>query len=184
MAQDSTSGVADRYASALFELAQSQGALDDVERDLGRFEALLNGSDDLRRLVRSPVFSAEEQAAATGAVVDRAGISGLAGNFLKVVATNRRLFAVPGMIRAFRRMLADHRGETAAEVRVAHALSVEQEGELKRTLAGIVGHDVALDVSVDPSLLGGMIVQVGSRQIDTSLRTRLDAMRSALKRAS
>ena len=184
MAQDSTSGVADRYASALFELAQSQDALDDVERDLGRFETLLDGSDDLKRLVRSPVFSAEEQAQATAAIVDKAGIKGLAGNFLKVVATNRRLFAVPGMIRSYRRMLADHRGETTAEVRVAHKLSAAQEKQLKEVLAGIVDRDVALDLTVDESLLGGMIVKVGSRQIDTSLRTKLNSLQIALKKSA
>ena len=178
------SGVAGRYASALFELAQSENALDDVERDLGRFEELLNGSDDLQRLVRSPVFSAEEQASAIGAIVDKAGISGIAGNFIKVVASNRRLFALPGMIRGYRALLADHRGETSAEVRVAHELNATQQKQLATTLKGIVGKDVSLDLTVDPSLLGGMIVKIGSRQIDTSLRTRLNAMQVALKKAS
>ena len=175
------SDVARRYASALFELAASHDALDQVETDLGRFEALLAESDDLRRLVRSPVFSAEAQLQAVSAVVDRAGISGMAGNFIKVVAKNRRLFAVPDMIRAFRIMLADHRGETSAQVRVAHDLSDAQREQLTAMLREIVGRDVALDVRREPELLGGMIVKIGSRQIDTSLRTRLNNLKLALK---
>lgn len=177
-----TSGVAERYASALFELGESQGQLDAIETDLERFDDLLKGSDDLNRLVRSPVFSADEQLSAVSAVLDRARIGGLTGNFIKVVARNRRLFAVPGMVRAFRERLATHRGEVSAEVSVAHELSDAQSRELASTLKGIVGQDVALDITVDPSLLGGMIVKVGSRQIDTSLRTKLNNMKLALTR--
>ena len=178
---DSISGVAQRYASALFELAQSENKVDAVERDLEAFSEMLKGSDDLKRLVRSPVFSADEQFQAISRIVDKAGMTGIAGNFIKVVGRNRRLFAVPDMIRAFRRLAADHRGETSAEVTVAHELSAAQRKELASTLKGIVGKDVALDVSVDETLLGGMIVKVGSRQIDTSLRTRLLNMKQALK---
>ena len=178
---DSISGVAQRYASALFELARSENQIDAVESDLDGFEATLRSSADLQRLVRSPVFSADEQFQAIAAVVDRAGMTGLAGNFIKVVGRNRRLFAVPDMIRGFRRLAAEHRGETAAEVTVAHELSAAQRKELAATLKGIVGRDVALDVSVDEGLLGGMIVKVGSRQIDTSLRTKLENMRLALR---
>ena len=179
--QDSISGVAGRYASALFELASAEGKVDAVERDLDGFQKTLDGSDDLQRLVRSPVFSADEQFEAISAVVDKAGMTGIAGNFIKVVGRNRRLFAVPDMIRAFRKLAADARGETSAEVRVAHELSTSQRQELVSTLKGIVGKDVSLDVTVDESLLGGMIVKVGSRQIDTSLRTRLLNMKQALK---
>ena len=177
------SGVAERYASALFELAQSENAIDTVEKDLARVEALLQGSDDLQRLVRSPVFSADEQQAAIGAVLDKARITGLTGNFVRVTAANRRLFALPGMIRAFRARLAEYRGEATAEVTVAQDLTAAQTKELATTLKGIVGKDVALDVTVDPSLLGGMIVKVGSRQIDTSIRTKLSSLKLALKEA-
>ena len=111
----------------------------------------------------------------------KAGVSGLAANFLHVVARNRRLFAVPDMIRAFRRIAAEARGEASAAVTTAHALSPEQENELKSVLAGIVGRQVAVAVSVDPALLGGMIVKLGSRQIDTSLKTKLDSMKLKLK---
>ena len=175
------SGVADRYAAALFELAVSENALPAVEKDMARLEAMVHGSDDLKRLVRSPVFSPEEQRDAMGAVLDRAKIGGLTGNFVRVVASNRRLFALPGMFTALRRRIADHRGETTAQVTVAQPLSAAQNKELAATLKGVVGRDVALDVKVDPSLLGGMVVKVGSRQIDTSLRTKLSSIKLALK---
>ena len=175
------SGVAGRYARSLFELAQETGAVSVVEGDLVRFEEMLEGSEDLKRLIKSPVFSADEQLKALGAVLDRARISGLVGNFLRLVARNRRLVAVPQMIRAFREIAAEARGETAAEVTSAHALSAEQERELKAALKSVVGKDVTVKVTVDPSLLAGLIVKVGSRQIDTSLKTKLNSLKLALK---
>ncbi|WP_371179797.1 F0F1 ATP synthase subunit delta [Chelativorans sp. J32] len=175
------SGVAGRYARSLFELAQEAGAVALVEGDLARFEDLLRGSEDLQRLIKSPVFSADEQLKALGAVLDRARISGLVGNFLRVVARNRRLFAVPQMIRAFREIAAEARGEMAADVTAAHALTMEQERQLQSTLKSVLGKDVAVKVTVDPSLLGGLIVKVGSRQIDTSLKTKLNSLKLALK---
>ncbi|MDD9909535.1 MAG: F0F1 ATP synthase subunit delta [Ahrensia sp.] len=178
------SGVAERYASALFELAASEKRLPAVEKDLGRVSALLDGSDDLMRLIRSPVFSADEQQDAISAVLNKAKITGLVGNFIRVAAANRRLFAVPDMIRSFRQKLAEHRGEVSADVTVAHKLTAAQEKSLKTTLKGVVGKDVALDVSIDSALLGGMIVKVGSRQIDTSLKTKLSSLKLALKGAA
>ncbi|MBE7184568.1 MAG: F0F1 ATP synthase subunit delta [Methylobacterium mesophilicum] len=175
------SGVADRYARSLFDLAREGNALDNVEQDLGRFEALLNESDDLQRLVKSPVFSAEDQERAVAAVLSGAGISGLAANFIRVVAKNRRLFAVPDMIRAYRRIAAEARGETSADVTSAHALSSSQEDELRAALRQVAGRDVTINVSVDPSLLGGLVVKMGSRQIDTSLKTKLNGLKLALK---
>ena len=177
----SISGVAERYAGSLFELAADADAIGQVENDLASFEALLNSSEDLVRLIRSPVFSAEEQSKAIGAVLDKAGITGLAGNFLRVVANNRRLFAVPAMIKAFRKIAAEARGEIAAEVTSAHALSAAQEAELKATLKSVAGKDVAISVTIDPSLLGGLVVKIGSRQIDTSLKTKLASLKLALK---
>jgi F-type H+-transporting ATPase subunit delta len=175
------SGVAERYASSLFELALEAGSIDGVGADLDRFQALLDESEDLRRLVASPVFSSEEQQNAVSAVAEKAGISGIVLNFLKVVAGNRRLFALPGMIRAFREIAADHRGEVTAEVTSAHALTATQEKELKSALKGVTGKDVTIAVTIDPSILGGLIVKVGSRQIDTSLRTKLSTLKLALK---
>lgn len=175
------SGVAERYALALFELAASEKAVATVEKDMNRLDDLLKGSDDLMRLVRSPVFSADDQLNAVGAVLDKAKIGGLTGNFVRVVASNRRLFVLPQTIRAFREKLADSRGETTAEVSVARELTAAQEKQLKETLKDVVGKDVSLDATVDPSLLGGMIVKVGSRQIDTSIKTKLSSLKLALK---
>jgi len=175
------SGVAERYASSLFELALEAGSIDAVSADLERFQELIDSSDDLKRLVVSPVFSADEQQRAISAIATKANISGLVGNFLKVVASNRRLFALPGMIRAYRQIAATHRGEVTAEVTSAHALTAAQEKELKSALKGVTGKDVAVSVTVDPSILGGLIVKVGSRQIDTSLRTKLSTLKLALK---
>ncbi|MCM2293391.1 F0F1 ATP synthase subunit delta [Allorhizobium sp. BGMRC 0089] len=176
-----TSAVAERYASSLFELALEEGAIDAVGSDLDRFQAMIDMSEDLQRLVKSPVFTAEDQVAAVASLCDKAGLGRLVTNFLKVVAGNRRLFAVSGMITAYRAALARHRGEIAAEVSSAHALSPAQETELKDALKSITGKSVALSLTVDPSLLGGMIVKIGSRQIDTSLRTKLSTLKLALK---
>lgn len=183
MAQSTSliAGVADRYAGSLFDLARETNSIPAVEADLGRFEALLAESEDFTRLIKSPVFSAQEQEKALAAVLAKAGITGLVSNFLQVVAQNRRLFAAPGMIKAFRRIAADHRGETTAEVTTAHALTAEQESELKAALKSIANKEVALNVTVDPSLLGGLVVKMGSRQIDTSLKTKLASLKLALK---
>ncbi len=175
------SGVAERYASSLFELALEEGAVESVTTDLNRFQAMLDESDDLRRFVASPVFSAGDQLKAVAAISEKAGISGFFANFLKVVARNRRLFALPGIIKAFRIIAARQRGEISAEVTSAHALTAAQETELKAALKGVTGKDVTIAVTVDPSILGGLIVKVGSRQIDTSLRTKLSTLKLALK---
>ena len=175
------SGVADRYAASLHELAAEAGKVSQVEAELQRFELLLEESADLDRLIRSPVFSADDQFKAMSAIVDSAAIDGLVANFLKVVAKNRRLFAVPAMIKAFHRIAAEARGEVSAEVTSAHALTAAQEKELRATLKGVAGKDVSISVSVDPSLLGGLVVRIGSRQIDTSLRTKLNSLKLALK---
>ena len=183
MAQSSSpvSGLAERYAGSLFELAREADAVAAVEGDLSRFEQLTSGSADLERLIRSPVFSADDQYRAVAAITDRAGIAGLVGNFLRVVARNRRLFAVPAMIRAYRRIAAERRGEVAADVTSAHALTTGQQEQLKDVLKGVTGKDVVITHAVDPSLLGGMVVQIGSRQIDTSLKTKLNSLKLALK---
>ncbi|MEC9343179.1 MAG: F0F1 ATP synthase subunit delta [Pseudomonadota bacterium] len=173
--------IAQRYASSLFDLALESKALESVEKELAGFDALLQGSEDLMRLVRSPVFSADEQLKAVDAVLSKAGIDGLGGNLIRVMARNRRLFAVPSVLGAFRKLLADHRGQEAAEVTVAHALTAAQKAALAKTLNGVVGKDVSINATVDPSILGGMIVKIGSRQIDTSLRTKLSSLKLALK---
>lgn len=183
MAQSSSpiSAVAERYAASLYELAADAKQVDKVDADLARFEALLAGSDDLRRMTNSPVFSADEQYKAIEAIADKAKITGLVGNFLRVVARNRRLFSIPAMIKAFRRIAAEQRGEVTAEIASAHALTAAQQTELRAALKGVAGKDVSVEVTVDPSLLGGLVVKLGSRQIDTSLKTKLNSLKLALK---
>ena len=177
----SVSGVAERYASALFDLAREESALRQVEAELQNVGALIEGSEDLRRLVQSPVFSAADQEAAIGAIADRADIRGLTGNFLRLVAKNRRLFTLPGIIIAFRNMAARQRGEVTAEVTSAHPLSEGQVVELKAALHEKLGKHVTLHAHVNPAILGGLIVRVGSRMIDSSLRTRLMTIKTQLK---
>lgn len=155
--------------------------MESVGSDLDTFQRMIDDSADLKRLIVSPVFSADDQFKAISAIVAKAGIAGLVGNFLKVVARNRRLFAVPGIVKSYREIAARHRGEVAAEVTSAHALTAAQQTELKAALKGVTGKDVAVNVTVDPSILGGLIVKVGSRQIDTSLRTKLSSLKLALK---
>ncbi|MEP2880127.1 MAG: F0F1 ATP synthase subunit delta [Roseibium sp.] len=175
------SGVAQRYASALLDLAEGDGVTADVERDLTAFEGMLADSEDLVRLVKSPAFSAEEQLAALTALLDKAGIKGLAGNFVKLAARNRRLFVLPDMIKAFRVLLADMRGEETAEVTTASALSDEHVAALKEALSASTGKTVNIAAIVDPALIGGLVVKVGSRMIDTSLRTKLNSLKFAMK---
>lgn len=175
------SGVSGRYATALFELARDQGALEAVAFDLSRFSTLLDESEDLRRLVRSPVFSAEDQLRAITAVLDKAGLGGLVANFIKVAAGNRRLFAVPAMIADFSRLLAAARGEVTAEVTTAEPLGDAALAALKGALKEKIGKDVSLAIRVDPSLLGGLVVKVGSRMLDSSLRTKLNSLKIAMK---
>lgn len=175
------SGVAGRYALALFDLALEEKALDEAETALGQFDEALAASEDLRRLVKSPVFTTEEQSRALAAVLDKLKITGLTANFLKLVAKNRRLFAVPDMIAAFKTLLAQHRGEASAEVTSAVALEEGQVRALKQALKAALDKDVQLTTKVDPSILGGLIVKVGSRMIDSSLLTRLNNMKHAMK---
>jgi F-type H+-transporting ATPase subunit delta len=177
----SVSGVAERYAAALFDLALDEKALDNVEADLNLLRALIDGSADLRRLVFSPVFSADEQQRAVGAVADRAGVGGTVGNLVRLMARNRRLFALPGVITAFMARLAVHRGEVTAEIVSARPLTDEQTEALKAALKGSLGKEVALAPRVDPAILGGLIVRVGSRMIDSSIRSRLTNMKTHLK---
>lgn len=178
------SGVAGRYATALFELALEEKKLDAVKADLDRFSALIDESPDLARLVRSPVFGAEEQTKALAAILGKAGISGLAANFLKLVASNRRLFTVGQILKAFRALVARHKGEITAQVTVAEKLSDTNLEALKGALKNVTGgKDIDLDVKIDPAIIGGLIVQVGSRMVDTSLRTKLNSIKLAMKEA-
>jgi F-type H+-transporting ATPase subunit delta len=175
--------MAGRYATALFDLAAEANAIDAVKADLDRFDALVADSADLSRLVRSPVFSADEQLQALSAVLERAGIGGLAAKFLKLVTSNRRLFAVRGMIKGYRELVALHKGEATAEVTVAEKLKDEHAEALRAALKSVSGKDVDLDIKIDPAIIGGLVVKLGSRMVDTSLRTKLNAIKHAMKEA-
>jgi F-type H+-transporting ATPase subunit delta len=183
--EDTTvSGMAGRYARALFELALEVKSVDAVKADIEKFDAMISDSADLHRLVRSPVFSAEEQGKALAAVLDKAGIGGLAGNFLKLITANRRLFSVREMIRDFRKLVARWRGEVSAEVTVAEKLSDTHLEALKNALKSITGEKaVDLNVKIDPAIIGGLTVKLGSRMVDSSLRTKLNAIKHAMKEA-
>ncbi|WP_407157551.1 F0F1 ATP synthase subunit delta [Bradyrhizobium sp. STM 3557] len=179
----SVSGVSGRYATALFELARDEKSVDAVKADLDKFNAMLDESADLKRLVRSPVFGADVQQKALAAVLDKAGITGIAANVLKVLTANRRLFAVADVIRAFNTLVAKFRGEVMADVTVADALSDKNLDALKDALKSVAGKDVTLNVKVDPAIIGGVVVKLGSRMIDSSLRTKLNSIKHAMKEA-
>jgi F-type H+-transporting ATPase subunit delta len=179
----SVSGVSGRYATALFELARDEKSIDAVKADLERFDAMLLDSADLKRLVRSPVFSSDVQSKALSAVLDKADISGISANFLKVLTANRRLFAVDQVIRAFRALVAKFKGEATADITVAEKLSDKNLDALKAALKSVTGKDVSLDVKVDPSIIGGLVVKLGSRMVDSSLRTKLNSIKHAMKEA-
>ncbi len=181
-AQDTgLSGLADRYAAALFALADERGALDSVAADLGRIQALIGTSADLRTLLRSPVLSRADQARALAQVLGRMEISPTVKNLIGLMAKNRRLFALEKTIGAYRERLARHRGEITAEVTSAIPLKSEHLQAVRDAVKRVVGRDVALEAKVDPALIGGLIVKVGSRMLDNSLRTKLQNLELALK---
>jgi F-type H+-transporting ATPase subunit delta len=175
------SGVPGRYASALFELASDEKSADAVGQQLQAFGRAIEESDDLKRLVRSPVFSSDDQIAAISAIAEGLGITGAALNFLKLAARNRRLSGLPDMIKAYATLLSQSKGEVAGEVTSAEPLSDAQLSDLKAALKGSIGRDVALSTKVDSSILGGLIVKVGSRMMDNSLKTKLQNLKIAMK---
>ena len=175
------SGLAERYAAALFDLADERRMLDEVATDLRQLRAMLQASGEFLRLIRSPVLSRDQQAKAVAVVAERAGLSQLVRDFLAVVARNRRLFAVPAMIESFLAKLAARRGEVTAEVTAAHQLSEAQLGTLNEQLRRSIGARVLVDVRIDPSLIGGLVVKVGSRMIDGSIKSKLRRLQLAMK---
>ena len=177
------SGMAGRYATALFDLACETNAIDQVQADLKAFATLVASSPDLMRLVRSPVFSTDEQAKALDAILDKASISGVARNFLRVITANRRLFAVDQIIRGFNRRVAAHKGEVTAQVTVAEELNDARMNDIRAALREVTGKDVQIDINVDPSIIGGLKVKLGSRMVDASLRTKLNSIKIAMKEA-
>ncbi len=179
-----TSGVAGRYAKALFELADEQSAIDQVAGDLARIQAMIDESDDLSRMMRSPVIPRDSQGQAMDAVLEAAEICDLVRRFTGVVTANRRLFVLPDMIAAWRALLSRHRGEVTARVISATALGPAQLDAVTEALKGALGGKVAVDAQVDPGLIGGMVVRVGSRMIDFSLNTKLEKLQLAMKGAA
>jgi F-type H+-transporting ATPase subunit delta len=176
------SGVAGRYASALFSLAQDERQAESVANALTRFDGLIDESPDLQRLVRSPVFSAADQLKAFDAILAQTEISGVAANFIRLVTSKRRLYFIREMIADYRKLYDKARGVTRAEVTSAAALTDANVASLKeslRTASG--GREVDLDTKVDPSIIGGLIVKLGSRMVDGSLKTKLNAIRLAMK---
>lgn len=180
-ASQGSTGLAERYANALFELAETDKALDQVAAELQQLRELIEGSPDLARLIRSPVIGRGDQARAIDAVLAQAGASGLIRRFIGVVAQNRRLFVLPDIIAAFAKRLAERRGETPAEVASAKPLSAQQLAQVTAALRKAVGTNVSLATRVDPSLLGGLVVRVGSRMVDSSLKTKLLRLSLAIK---
>lgn len=177
----SLSGLAGRYALALIDLADEKKDLDGVADDLRRLKAVVGESEDLRRLIRSPLFTRAQQRAAMDALLERVGVTGLTRNFVLLVTQNRRLFALPGMIDAYLQELARRRGEVTARVTSAQELSDAQKTALHDALKSAVGAKVQVDLEVDPGLIGGLIVKVGSRMIDNSLRSKLQRLQIAMK---
>lgn len=176
-----SSALAQRYASALFELADDDKALDQVAEDLKALRQALIESADLRQLVRSPLIGRDQQAVTMTRILEKAGAADITRRFVGVVAANRRLFAISGMIDAYLKELAERRGEISATVTAAHDLTEEQTKALTDEIKKAVGAKVTIDVTVDPALLGGLVVQVGSRMVDNSLRTKLNRMQLAMK---
>ena len=181
MSSEAIGAIADRYSAALFALAEEKAATQAVEADLKALKTMLAESADLRRLVGSPVIARRDQGAAITALAGKAGWQELTRNFLGLLAKNRRLFAVSDVIDAFLARLAAARGEVTAQVTTAKTLTDAQKTSLSSALKQAVGKEVALDVTVDPSLLGGLIAKVGSKMVDASLKTKLQQLTLALK---
>lgn len=176
-----TSGAAGRYATALFELAEEADELDRAEADLTQLAETLEQSAELGELIRNPIYSREEQGRAMGAVTERMGLSRLVQNVVGVMAAKRRLFALPAMIAQFHALMTQHRGEITADVTAAQPLSDTQRKALAAKLKESLGRDVNLDVSVDKDIIGGLVVRVGSKMIDSSIRSRLARLQNAMK---
>jgi F-type H+-transporting ATPase subunit delta len=177
------SGIAGRYALALHELAVQDKAVDAVSSQLAQFEALLAGSTDLADLIKNPTFSSDDQVRAISAVLDKAKISGIGANFIKLVASKRRLFAISGMIAAYRSLVAKERGEVTAHVTVAEALNDKNKASVQAALDAATGKKVTLVEKIDPSIIGGLIVKMGSKMVDSSVRTKLNSIKLAMKEA-
>lgn len=178
-----TTGVAGRYAAALFDLAKEAGAVESVEAELAALKAAIAASPDLQRFIASPIYDRAEQVNVVEALAREAGFSPLVTNFLKLVASNRRLSALEGIIGAYFALTAEARGEASAEAVSAAPLNDDQIKALRLEIEKMIGKAVNLETSVDPELLGGLIVKIGSRMVDSTLRTKLTRLRTRMKEA-
>lgn len=176
-----STGIAARYATAMFELAEEDGALSALEADVDALGAALAESSDLRDLISSPVYGREESGAAVGKLAEAMSLGPIAGNTLRLMAEKRRLFVLPALLTALREKIADHKGEVTAEVVSAKALTKAQSDKLQQTLSASVGKDVKLNATVDDALIGGLVVKVGSKMIDTSIRSKLNTLQNSMK---
>ena len=176
-----STGIASRYATAVFELAKEGNDLEALERDIDTIDAALNSSSDFRDLINSPIYSREAQGKAITAIAEKMELGGTFANTLKLMASKRRLFVLPHLVTALRQQIADEKGEVTADIRSARTLSDEQAAKLAETLKASVGKDVKMNVTVDENLIGGLIVKVGSKMIDTSIRSKLAALQNTMK---
>jgi F-type H+-transporting ATPase subunit delta len=179
--QTNVTGLSGRYATALFDLAESASALDQVGDDLRQIDAMTAESDDLARLIRSPAISRADQSAAMQALLEKVGAAELTRNFVGVVASNRRLFVLGDIIKDYLMILAGRRGEMTADVSSAKPLSDSQQAEIVAALQTSVGGKVSLNSTVDPDLLGGLVIKIGSRMVDSSLQTKLQHLKLAMR---
>ncbi len=176
-----SSGIAERYATAIFGLVKDGNDLPKLEANLDDLSAALDGSADLRDLISSPIYSRDEQGAAIVAVAKKMGLIPAVQNALGLMAAKRRLFVVPAMVRRLREMIATEKGEVTADVVSAQALTADQSKKLAETLKAQIGSDVKINATVDESLIGGLVVKVGSKMIDTSIRAKLNSLQNAMK---
>jgi F-type H+-transporting ATPase subunit delta len=176
-----STGIAARYATALFDLAEEEGALSALETDVGALEAALAESADLRDLITSPIYGRDVSGAAIGKIADAMSLSGITGNTLRLMAHKRRLFVLPALLAALRSRIAEHKGEVSAEVVSAKALTEAQSEKLSTVLKAVTGREVNLKSTVDESLIGGLVVKVGSTMIDTSIKAKLNALQNTMK---
>lgn len=176
-----STGIAQRYATAVFELARDGKEIGAVEADLDQIESALTGSEDFRAMINSPVYSRDEQAAAIEALAARMGLTDTMTGVLGVMAGKRRLFVLPQLVAALREAIAADKGEVTADVTAAKAMTKAQQDKLAKALKASVGKDVKINMAVDESLIGGLVVKVGSKMIDSSIASRLSALQNSMK---
>ncbi len=176
-----STGIAARYASAVFDIAKDGKALKALETDIDALDAAITASSDMRNLIASPLYSRDEQSGAMAAIAQKMKLSATTANVLGLLAAKRRLFVLPHMLKSLRLRLSDEKGEVAAHVISAKPMTKAQTEALAKTLKEKVGKDVKINTTVDESLIGGLIVKVGSKMIDTSIRSRLAALQNTMK---